>query len=141
MAHPHPEGSGALIAIDCALSRAGLRPEDIDYVNLHGTATPANDLIESRVLARRFPRTTRASSSKGWTGHALGAAGILESVLTLEAMQCSLIPGTLNCDELDPEIEFPVTTENVSTEVRYALSNSFGFGGNNASLVFGHLDA
>jgi 3-oxoacyl-[acyl-carrier-protein] synthase-1 len=140
MAHPHPQGRGAVIAIDRALERAGLTADSIDYVNLHGTATPANDLIESRVLAQRFAKRTMASSSKGWTGHALGAAGILESVITLEAMSTGIIPGTLNCEEMDPKIEFQVITDNVDAEVRYALSNSFGFGGNNATLIFGHLD-
>jgi 3-oxoacyl-[acyl-carrier-protein] synthase-1 len=140
MAQPHPEGRGAVIAIDLALERAGLTADSIDYVNLHGTATPANDRIEGRVLAQRFDEKTMASSSKGWTGHALGAAGILESVITLEAMSSGIIPGTLNCDEMDPEIEFKVTTDNVHAEVHYALSNSFGFGGNNAALIFGQID-
>jgi len=140
MAHPHPDGKGAVIAIDRALERAGLAADAIDYVNLHGTATRANDRIEGRVLAQRFSERTKASSSKGWTGHALGAAGILESVITLEAMTHGVLPGTLNSEEADPEIEFPVITENVDLDVRYAMSNSFGFGGNNATLVFGHLD-
>jgi 3-oxoacyl-[acyl-carrier-protein] synthase-1 len=140
MAHPHPEGRGAVIAIDLALKRAGLTADSIDYVNLHGTATPANDLIESRVLAQRFAERTMASSTKGWTGHALGAAGILESVITLEAMSNGAVPGTLNCEEMDPEIEFQVITENVAADIDYALSNSFGFGGNNASVIFGRID-
>jgi len=140
MAHPHPDGYGAVIAIDRALERAALTIEDIDYINLHGTATPANDRIESRVLAQRFATRTRASSSKGWTGHALGAAGILESVITLEALSGGVIPGTLNCEELDPAIEFEVVIDNMNADVRYAISNSFGFGGNNATLIFGRLD-
>jgi 3-oxoacyl-[acyl-carrier-protein] synthase-1 len=140
MAHPHPEGKGAVIAIDRALERAGLGADAIDYINLHGTATPANDRIESRVLAQRFSEQTKASSTKGWTGHALGAAGILESVITLEAMTHGVVPGTLNSEEPDPEIDFPVITNNVDADVRYAISNSFGFGGNNATLVFGRLD-
>lgn len=140
MAHPHPEGKGALLAVDQALERAGLTPEAIGYVNVHGTATKANDRIESKVLAQRFDDRTLASSSKGWTGHALGAAGILESVITLDAMNHGLIPGTLNCEQADPELEFPVIGDNVEKTVRYALSNSFGFGGNNASLIFGRID-
>lgn len=140
MAQPHPEGRGAVIAIDLALKRAGLTADSIEYVNLHGTATPANDRIEGRVLAQRFDQQTMASSSKGWTGHALGAAGILESVITLEAISNGTVPGTLNCEEMDPEIEFQVITDNVNAEVRYALSNSFGFGGNNAALIFGQID-
>ena len=140
MAHPHPKGRGAVIAIDLALERAGLTADSIDYVNLHGTATPANDRIEGRVLAKRFSERTMASSSKGWTGHALGAAGILESVITLEAMSTGVIPGTLNCEEMDLEIEFQVITANIDAEIRYAISNSFGFGGNNATLIFGRID-
>jgi 3-oxoacyl-[acyl-carrier-protein] synthase-1 len=141
MAHPHPEGEGALIAIDRALERAQLDAASIDYVNLHGTATPANDRIENHILAKRFSGKTLASSSKGWTGHALGAAGILESVISFQAMEHGLVPGTLNCEELDQDMAFPVTTENVETQVHYALCNSFGFGGNNASLIFGRIDA
>jgi 3-oxoacyl-[acyl-carrier-protein] synthase-1 len=141
MAHPHPEGEGALIAIDRALERAQLDAASIDYVNLHGTATPANDRIENHILAKRFSGKTLASSSKGWTGHALGAAGILESVISFQAMEHGLVPGTLNCEELDQDMAFPVTTGNVETQVHYALCNSFGFGGNNASLIFGRIDA
>lgn len=137
MAHPHPEGSGAVLAIDRALTRANLAADDIDYVNLHGTATVANDRIEGRVLRRRFTARTMASSTKGWTGHALGAAGILESIITLESLRHGLVPGTLNCAEVDPEIEFPVIRDNVQADIRYALSNSFGFGGNNATVIFG----
>ncbi|MEO1204624.1 MAG: beta-ketoacyl synthase N-terminal-like domain-containing protein, partial [Pseudomonadota bacterium] len=141
MAHPHPEGKGAVMAIDQALARAGLKAEDIDYINLHGTATPANDKIESRVLKQRFDGNTLASSSKAWTGHALGAAGILESVVALEALSNGIVPGTLNCEERDPDIEFDVVTENTERPIRVAASNSFGFGGNNATLLFGRRDA
>jgi 3-oxoacyl-[acyl-carrier-protein] synthase-1 len=137
MAHPHPEGLGAIMAIDLALERAQLGSDDIDYVNLHGTATPANDRIESRVLARRFSGRTRASSTKGWTGHTLGAAGILESVIALETIRSGCVPGTLQFEEPDPETEITVEAENSAMNVRYALSNSFGFGGSNAALVFG----
>lgn len=137
MAHPHPEGKGAVLAIDRALARANLAAEQIDYVNLHGTATVANDHIEGRVLRQRFDARTLASSTKGWTGHALGAAGILESVITLQSLRHGVVPGTLNCREVDPEIEFPVIIDNVHADIQYALSNSFGFGGNNATVIFG----
>lgn len=137
MSHPHPEGKGALLAIDCALARSRLPPDAIDYINLHGTASKANDRIETHVLAQRFPRKTSVSSTKGWTGHTLGAAGILEAIITLEAMKYELIPGTLNCDEPDPEFDFPVVRQNVRKSIRHAMTNSFGFGGNNAALIFG----
>ncbi len=81
-----------------------------------------------------------ASSTKGWTGHALGAAGILESVITLQAMRHGLRPGTLNCEQPDTQLAFPVIGENIRSSVRYGMTNSFGFGGNNATLIFGHAD-
>jgi 3-oxoacyl-[acyl-carrier-protein] synthase-1 len=137
MSHPHPEGLGALAATDVALARAGLSAESIDYVNLHGTASKINDLVETRVLADRFGDGTWASATKGWTGHTLGAAGILEAVITLDAMATGLVPGTLNCETVDPEFRFPIQQENRHRRIAYAMSNSFGFGGNNAALVFG----
>lgn len=140
MSHPHPEGRGAVLAIERALERSQLEPDDIDYINLHGTASAANDLIETLALTERFSQRTRASSTKGWTGHALGAAGILEAVITLSAMQHGLMPGTLNCEQTDPTFRFPILKENVVRPIRYAMTNSFGFGGNNAALVFGHHD-
>lgn len=140
MSHPHPEGKGAIIAIDKALQRAQLSADQIDYVNLHGTASQANDRIEAHALAQRFSTNTLASSTKAWTGHALGAAGILEAVITLEALRHDMIPGTLNCEQPDPGFEFDVLTENVMKPVRNAMSNSFGFGGNNAALIFGHIN-
>ena len=137
MSHPHPEGKGALDAIDQALARAALSAGDIGYVNLHGTASKANDEVENMALAARFGTVTLASSTKGWTGHTLGAAGILEAVIVLESMRTGMVPGTLNCEIPDPEFRFPVLRENTPARIRHALSNSFGFGGNNASLVFG----
>jgi 3-oxoacyl-[acyl-carrier-protein] synthase-1 len=138
MSHPHPEGKGAVMAMGQALERARLAPDDIDYVNLHGTASQANDRIEAHALAQTFTGHTQASSTKAWAGHALGAAGILEAVTTLEAMTHSVMPGTLNCDEPEPDSAYAVLTDNVDMPIRYAMSNSFGFGGNNAALVFGH---
>ena len=140
MAHPHPEGTGAVMAMEQALHRAQLPATAIDYINLHGTASKANDRIETFALARCFPAPTLASSTKGWTGHALGSAGILEAIITLESMHHGLAPGTLNCVEPDPELGFPILTENTPASIRYALSNSFGFGGNNAALVFGRIN-
>jgi 3-oxoacyl-[acyl-carrier-protein] synthase-1 len=137
MAHPHPEGKGAIKAIDSALRRASVPAESIDYVNLHGTATRANDLVESLVLSETFGDTTMASSTKGWTGHTLGAAGILEAVIAIDTLETGMIPGTLNCEQIDPEMRFNVLTDNTEKTVRYSMSNSFGFGGSNASLVFG----
>jgi 3-oxoacyl-[acyl-carrier-protein] synthase-1 len=137
MSHPHPEGRGAIIAMDRALSRAAIDASSIGYVNLHGTASKANDEVETQAIAARFSRDTRVSSTKGWTGHTLGAAGIVESVITLDAMATGLIPGTLNCEHPDPNFVFPVMIENEDRPIDYALSNSFGFGGSNCSLIFG----
>ena len=137
MSHPHPQGKGALLAMTQALHRADLAAKDVDYINLHGTASQANDRIEAHALGQLFPDSTLASSTKGWTGHTLGAAGILEAIITLEAMRHGEVPGTLNCDEPEEDFAFRVTRENVQKPIRYAMTNSFGFGGNNATLAFG----
>jgi 3-oxoacyl-[acyl-carrier-protein] synthase I len=136
MSTPHPQGLGARLALEGALARSGLRAEEIDYINLHGTATPKNDEVEAGVVAAAFTARTRASSSKGWTGHTLGAAGILESVVCLLAMEHGLVPGTLNCEQLDPICGPQVALNNESADVRIALTNSFGFGGSNCTLAF-----
>ena len=106
MSHPHPEGKGAVFAMDRALERAGLAAASIDYINLHGTASKANDLVETYALAERFDDTTKVSSTKGWTGHSLGAAGILEAVIAMDTIKTGLVPGTLNCEESDPEFRY-----------------------------------
>jgi len=140
MSHPHPEGKGAVLAMQKSLKRADLQASSIEYVNLHGTASKVNDRVESDALSQLFNDRTLASSTKGWTGHTLGAAGILESIITLESMKHGLIPGTLNYENEDSECGFPVLMENVSKPIQIAMTNSFGFGGNNASLIFGRTD-
>jgi 3-oxoacyl-[acyl-carrier-protein] synthase I len=137
MSSPHPDGLGARNAINGALSRAGLTPSDIDYINLHGTASQKNDEVEARIVAELFPPTTRASSTKGWTGHALGAAGILEAVISLLALEHGFTPGTLNTRELDATCGPQIRLENADGQVRNVMSNSFGFGGSNCVLLFG----
>ena len=136
MSSPHPQGLGAQLAIDDALARAGIAATDVDYINLHGTASQHNDAVEAALIARCFASSTLASSSKGWTGHTLGAAGIVESVVTLLAMQQDFVPGTLNTNDLDPICGPQIITDNRESRVRVALSNSFGFGGNNCCLAF-----
>ncbi len=136
MSTPHPEGLGARLALEGAMARAGLTADDVDYINLHGTATPKNDEVEAGVVDKAFSARTRASSSKGWTGHTLGAAGILESVISLLAIENGLIPGTLNCEQLDPVCGPQIALKNESADVRIALTNSFGFGGSNCTLAF-----
>jgi 3-oxoacyl-[acyl-carrier-protein] synthase-1 len=140
MSTPHPEGRGALSALDDALARAGLAAEAVDYVNLHGTATTKNDEVEAKVLAR-FPVRTRASSTKGFTGHTLGAAGALEAVIALLAIEHGIVPPNLGCDEPMPEAAPWLALQPVERRIDTVVSNSFGFGGNNACLVFGRGDA
>ncbi len=135
MSSPDPEGRGARAAIDDALARAGVDAARIDYINLHGTATAMNDAVEVKLLPA-FPERTRASSTKGFTGHTLGAAGALEAVVALLAIEHGFIPPNLGCEAPMPEA-LPWLQLNPSHQpVEVALSNSFGFGGNNACLVF-----
>ena len=137
MSSPHPQGLGARLSIEAALECAGLPASAVDYINLHGTASQKNDEVEARLIAGLFPSTTRASSTKGWTGHTLGAAGIVEAVVTFIALDTGLVPGTLNAEILDPACGPQVCIGNETSDVRIALSNSFGFGGSNCSLLFG----
>jgi 3-oxoacyl-[acyl-carrier-protein] synthase I len=136
MSAPHPQGLGAQRALEQALQRAGLSAAQVDYINLHGTASRQNDEIEAALVARTFPTSTLASSTKGWSGHTLGAAGIVEAVVALLAIERGLVPGTLNARTLDPACGPQIVMENHERPVRVALSNSFGFGGNNCCLAF-----
>jgi 3-oxoacyl-[acyl-carrier-protein] synthase-1 len=140
MSHPHPEGAGARLAIEQALTQAGLAPAQIDYINLHGTASRANDHIEGNLVGALFPCSTLASSTKGWTGHTLGAAGILESIFALEALSSGLVPGTLNLAQVDSEIAIKMSAANQTANLSHVMSNSFGFGGNNACLIFSRAE-
>ena len=139
MSHPHPEGAGAIRAIRDALARAGLRPEDIEYVNLHGTATRANDSVEDKAVYSIFGARPACSSTKGWTGHTLGAAGITEAVISALCLTEGLIPGTLNCARVDPSLKSRILRENQIGSLSCVASNIFGFGGNNCSLILGKL--
>ena len=137
MSTPHPEGLGAERALDDALARAGVEAGEIDYINLHGTASAKNDEVEAALVGRRFPARTHASSTKGFTGHTLGAAGIVEAAASLLAIESGFMPGTVNTRALDAACGPQIRIEPAEGEVRLALSNSFGFGGNNCVLVFG----
>ncbi|KAF1702827.1 beta-ketoacyl-[acyl-carrier-protein] synthase family protein [Pseudoxanthomonas suwonensis] len=136
MSSPHPEGLGARRAMEDALARAGLAPGDIGYLSLHGTATPANDSVEAAAVAALFPDTLHASSTKGWTGHTLGAAGIVETAFSLLALEHGLLPGTLNSTAPDPACGPQIRFDNARADIVHAMNNAFGFGGNNCSLVF-----
>lgn len=137
MSTPHPEGLGARLALSDALRRAELQPADIDYINLHGTASQKNDEVEAKVVADTFPASTFASSTKGWMGHTLGAAGIVEAAISLLALDHGLLPGTLNAQTLDPVCGPQIQRDNVERKIRHAVSFSFGFGGSNCVLAFG----
>jgi 3-oxoacyl-[acyl-carrier-protein] synthase-1 len=137
MSQPHPEGAGAIAAMRQALEAAGLRPEQIDWINLHGTGTRANDAAEDRAVASVFGDRVPCSSTKGWTGHTLGACGILEAVLAAECMARGFVPGCLGVEQPDPSFRSRVATGTWERPVRRVLSNSFGFGGINCSLVLG----
>lgn len=137
MSHPHPEGAGAIRAMQGALLRSGLNPGDIDYINLHGTATRANDSIEDKAVNSVFGSSIPCSSTKGWTGHTLGAAGITEAVIAAICLTRGFIPGTLNTTRVDSTLKSSVLLKNQEQPVRRVLSNIFGFGGNNCSLILG----
>ena len=137
MSAPHPEGLGAQLAMADALARAGIEPAQLDYLNLHGTSTPANDTVEAIAVAKLFPDGLHAASTKAWTGHTLGAAGIVESVFALIALDTGYLPGTLNAHTADPACGPQIRFAPERRPVQYAMNNSFGFGGNNCALVFG----
>jgi len=141
MSTPHPEGLGAERALDDALARAGIDAAAVDHINLHGTASAKNDEVEAALVARRFPASTHASSTKGITGHTLGAAGIVEAVACLLAIEHGVRPGTANTRVLDAACGPQIRIDAERAPVHVALSNSFGFGGNNCVLVFADADA
>lgn len=137
MSSPHPEGLGARQAMQAALDTAGLDTRAIDYINLHGTATPSNDAAEGKAVSALFGDGTPCSSTKGSTGHTLGAAGAVEAIICAMAMQHSEIPAGINTESLDPGIGIQYALSNQQKPIRYAMNNSFGFGGSNCSLVLG----
>lgn len=137
MSSPHPEGLGAKLAMEAALRSAGLTADAIDYINLHGTSTPANDAAEGKAVVALFGDRVPCSSTKGATGHTLGAAGAVEAVICALALTHDLLPGSPNTATLDPSIPIQYLLHSRNGKVRHALSNSFGFGGSNCSLVFG----
>jgi 3-oxoacyl-[acyl-carrier-protein] synthase-1 len=137
MSAPHPEGLGAKRAMQAALAAASLEPVDIDYINLHGTGTPSNDRSESQAVTSIFGPTTPCSSTKGATGHTLGAAGALEAIISALSIKNGLMPGGVHTARIDPTLTAHYIKENRRASVRRVLSNSFGFGGTNCSLIFG----
>ena len=140
----HPEGLGAKLVMERALKDAGLKPEDIDYINVHGTSTPVGDISEAKAIKEVFGDAAyklNISSTKSMTGHLLGAAGAVEAIISVLTVQNDIVPPTINHadDDLDPEIDYNLNfTFNKAQErtVRAAISNTFGFGGHNASVIF-----
>lgn len=133
---PHPEGAGAALAMRRALADAGIEPSRVSYVNLHGTGTPDNDAAEARAIRQVFGQPLPALSSiKGLTGHTLAAAGGLEAVVSVIALEEGLLPANTGLETVDPKLELAPVLEPTRASIEVVLSNSFGFGGNNASLV------
>ena len=137
MTTPTPDGSGAAKAIKLAINEAGIKPEDVDYVNAHGTSTPANEKGESGAIVSVLGKDVPVSSTKSFTGHLLGAAGAVEAIATIEAIRHSYVPKTAGTKELSDYIEANVVYgEGQEADIEYAISNTFGFGGHNAVLAF-----
>jgi 3-oxoacyl-[acyl-carrier-protein] synthase-1 len=137
MSTPHPQGEGARYAMAQALQSAALQSRDIDYINLHGTATRSNDASEDIAVCRLFDNHPPCSSTKGFTGHTLGAAGITEAIFALLCLQDGLLPQNLQTKQQDKSLGANILLNSRHQTMRYVLSNSFGFGGNNCSLIFG----
>jgi len=142
MTSPHPDGEGAILSMKQAIEDAGIRPEDIDHINTHGTSTPLGDIAEAKAIATLFgehaPKIA-INSTKSMTGHLLGAAGAAEAIAAVLATQKDLIPGTINHFTDDPELDLGLDFtfgKPAHRTVRYALSNTFGFGGHNATIIF-----
>lgn len=139
---PHPDGLGAIIVMENALCDAGMKPEDIDYINVHGTATPRGDISEAIAIVKVFGEHAyklNISATKSMTGHLLGAAGAIESIATILAMKYDIVPPTINFKIQDPEIDEKLNiTPNKAQKrlIRTGLSNTFGFGGHNTSVIF-----
>jgi 3-oxoacyl-[acyl-carrier-protein] synthase II len=142
MTSPHPEGKGAAIAMANALKDAGLKPEEIDHINTHGTSTPLGDIVEPKAILNTFGEHAykiSINSTKSMTGHLLGAAGAIEAIATILAIRNNIIPPTINHFTDDPEIDINLDfTFNLAKKrvINAALSNTFGFGGHNASIIF-----
>ncbi len=137
MSTPDPDGAGARLAMERALASAGVAASDIDYINLHGTATPAGDASEDRAISGLFGTATPCSSTKGFTGHALGAAGIVETIISALALRHGFMPGSPHTRTLDPAIKSGYAIAGRRAPLDLVMTNSFGFGGSNCSLILG----
>lgn len=141
IAAPHDTGEGAYRSMSMALKKAHLQPEDIGYINAHGTSTPMGDLAELRAVERLFSHNVAMSSTKSSIGHLLGAAGSVEAIFSLLTLKTGIMPPTLNLEDPEPtRINLVPLTAQENPGLRYVMSNSFGFGGKNATLIFGKVD-
>ncbi len=140
---PDPEGKGVILAITSALKAAGIKPEDIDHINMHGTSTPLGDIAETQSIKKVFgdhAYKINLNSTKSMTGHMLGAAGAAESIATVLAIYHGIIPPTINYEHPDPDCDLNYTTNEAEVrDVTYGLNNAFGFGGHNTTVVFKKL--
>lgn len=141
MSSPDPQGQGAAMAMQLALARAKLKANQVDYINLHGTGTLANDAAEDKGVTTVFGTGTPCSSTKGWTGHTLGAAGIMEAGVAMLCIEHGLMPQSLNTQHKDPSLNANILLNTQRSAVNHVLSNSFGFGGSNCALLLGHVNA
>jgi 3-oxoacyl-[acyl-carrier-protein] synthase-1 len=139
MSTPHPDGAGARLSMVRALEAAGLEPRDIDYINLHGTATRTNDAAEDHAVYDLFGDETPCSSTKGATGHLLGAAGISEAIVCMLALREGMLPGSVQTKKIDRAIRCRYLLQSEDAPVGTVVTNSFGFGGSNCSLVLGSV--
>ena len=137
MSSPHPQGRGAAAAMQLALQRAQVEATQVDYINLHGTGTPTNDAAEDQGVYSLFGATTPCSSTKGFTGHTLGAAGIMEAGIAMLCIEHGFMPQSLNTQVKDPALQTNILLQSRTASIQRVLSNSFGFGGSNCSLLFG----
>jgi 3-oxoacyl-[acyl-carrier-protein] synthase II len=140
LTQPHPQGDAALVTMQAACAMAGLQPAQIDYINSHGTGTPLNDIAEGYAIQRwagDAVGSIKVSSTKSAIGHLLGGAGAVESVISLIALERQWLPASLNVREADPVCTFDLLREPRAAKVEHVLTNSFGFGGANATLIFG----
>ena len=142
---PHPEGIGAAKAIEMAMKDAGIKPEDIDYINAHGTSTPTNDPLETKSIKKAlgdYAYKVKISSTKSMHGHCVGAAGGVEAIVCIKAIEDNYIPATINLENPDPECDLDYTPNvGVESKVDITMSNSLGFGGHNGIIIMKRFEA